>query len=130
MLQKAMKSKISFHFAKDVKEALNQGKLSYELYKSLLLNYGKRGEKAFFYVKENRIKKYKDFFVVIGEEEYIVEESFCTCKDFQINLRTRMPCAHILAVKIAKEMKLYDKLETYYVDYLIEHLSKVKRDWR
>jgi predicted nucleic acid-binding Zn finger protein len=114
-----------FYLIKDVREALRQGKLNYELYKALLLNYGKRGEKAFFYVKESRVKKYKDFFVVIGEEEYIVEENFCTCKDFQINLKSKKPCAHILTVKIAKATGIYDRLEAYYVN----NLSK-KRGWR
>ncbi|HDD36667.1 MAG TPA: hypothetical protein ENF50_04305, partial [Archaeoglobus veneficus] len=71
--------------------------LDYNLYKALLLNYGKRGEKAFFYLKENRVKKYRDFFVVVGKEEYIVEDNFCTCNDFQINLKGKKPCAHVLA---------------------------------
>jgi len=92
--------------------------LDYNLYKALLLNYGKRGEKAFFYLKENRVKKYKDFFVVVGREEYIVEDEFCTCNDFQINLRGKKPCAHILAVYIAKKLKLYERFDTYYVDFL------------
>ena len=92
--------------------------LNYDLYKALLLNYGKRGEKAFFYLKEKRIKKYRDFFVVVGREEYVVEDDFCTCNDFQINLKGKRPCAHILAVYIAKRLKLYDEFDVYYVDFL------------
>ncbi len=101
-----------------VVQALKYG-LSYELYKALLLSYGKRGEKAFFYVKDRRIKKYKDFFVVVGREEYLVDDDFCTCKDFQLRLKGQKPCAHILAVFIAKRLKLYDEFDTYYIDFLI-----------
>ncbi len=91
---------------------------TYELYKFMLLNFGKRGEKAFLYVKESRVKKYRDFFVVVGREEYVVEDFFCTCKDFQINLRSAKPCAHIMAVAIADELKLYDEVDAYYVDFI------------
>ncbi len=102
----------------NVVRALKHG-LSYELYKALLLSYGKRGEKAFFYVKERRVKKYKDFFVVVGREEYLVDDFFCTCKDFQIRLKGRKPCAHILALFIAKKLKAYDEFDAYYIDFLI-----------
>ena len=102
---------------KSVLEALRHG-LSYELYKALLLSYGKRGEKAFFYVKDGRVKKYRDFFVVVGREEYLVDEDFCTCKDFQLRLKGKRPCAHILAVIIAKRLKVYDEIDAYYVDFL------------
>ncbi len=101
-----------------VVEALKHG-LSYELYKALLLSYGKRGEKAFFYVKDRRVKKYRDFFVVVGREEYLVDDSFCTCKDFQIRLKGKKPCAHILALFVAKNLGIYDEFDAYYIDYLI-----------
>jgi len=100
-----------------VVRALRHG-LSYELYKALLLSYGKRGEKAFFYVKDGRVKRYRDFFVVVGREEYLVDEDFCTCKDFQLRLKGRRPCAHILAVFIAKRLGAYDYIDAYYVDFL------------
>lgn len=96
--------------------ALQKG-LGYELYKALFLNYGKRGEKAYFYVSQRRVKKYKDFFVVVGRNEYIVEEFFCSCPDFQIKLKGKMPCAHIIAVEIAKMLNLYDEIDAYYHDY-------------
>ncbi|MCS7130317.1 MAG: SWIM zinc finger family protein [Archaeoglobaceae archaeon] len=96
--------------------ALQKG-LGYELYKALFLNYGKRGEKAYFYVSQRRVKKYKDFFVVVGRNEYIVEEFFCSCPDFQLKLKGREPCAHIIAVEIAKMLKLYDEIDAYYHDY-------------
>ncbi len=102
----------------NVVQALKHG-LSYELYKALLLSYGKRGEKAFFYVKERRVKKYRDFFVVVGREEYLVDDFFCTCKDFQLRLKGQKPCAHILALFIAKRLKFYDEFDAYYIDFLI-----------
>lgn len=95
----------------------SQRGLGYELYKALFLNYGKRGEKAYFYVSQNRVKKYRDFFVVVGTNEYIVEESFCSCPDFQLKLKGKEPCAHIIAVEVAKLLKLYDEIDAYYTDY-------------
>jgi predicted nucleic acid-binding Zn finger protein len=108
-----------FTIPEDITKSAEKG-LSYELYKKLLFKYGKRGEKAFIYLKEDRIKKYLDFFVVVGENEYIVEDDFCTCRDFQINLKGRKPCAHILAVKIAKVTGGYRKYNKYYIDYMID----------
>ncbi len=110
--------KSNFPLSKDVESAIKTGKLDYRLYKSLLLDYGKRGEKAFFYLRENRVKKYKDFFVVVGEEEYVVEGDYCNCKDFQMNLKSKSPCTHILAVKVAQRLKIYDNVDTYYIDFI------------
>jgi predicted nucleic acid-binding Zn finger protein len=101
----------------EVFKAAEKG-IGYELYKALLLNYGKRGEKAYFYLLEGRVKKYRDFFVVVGNVEYIVEEFFCTCPDFQFNLRGKKPCSHIIAVELAKFMGNYDFVDAYYVDFM------------
>ncbi len=114
-----------FSLPPEVLKSAKKG-ISYDLYKSLLLTYGKRGEKAFNYLKEDRIKKYLDFFVIVGEEEYIVEDDFCTCNDFQINLRGRSPCAHILALKISKLLKHYKEFNLYYVDYM-ENLGDLEK---
>lgn len=108
----------SFKLPEDVLKAAKAGKVGYELYKPLLLNYGKRGEKAFFYLVERRVKKYRDFFVVVGEEEYLVEENYCSCKDFQINLRSKKPCAHIIAVKLSELTELHDYVDDYYIDFI------------
>lgn len=102
---------------REVEEALKKG-LSLDLYKALVRFYGKRGKKAFRYVVERRVKKYKDFFIVVGGEEYIVDEWFCTCRDFQLNLKFQKPCAHIIAVEVAKRLNLYDFVDAYYIDYL------------
>lgn len=85
--------------------------------KRFFLNYGKRGEKAYFYLQQNRVKKYRDFFIVVGREEYIVDEFFCSCPDFQLKLRGREPCAHILAVEVAKILKHYDEIDAYYTEF-------------
>lgn len=107
-----------FDLSEDVLREIKGRELSHGLYESLLFKYGKRGEKAFLILKENRVKKYKDFFVVVGGEEYIVEETHCNCKDFQINLRQTKPCAHIIAIKIAKRVGLYDNIDRYYLDFI------------
>ncbi len=93
-------------------------KLDYDLYKYLITHFGKRGDKAFFYAKERRVKKYKDFFVVVGREEYVVDEEFCTCRDFQINLKGKKPCSHMIAVEIAKNLGIYDEIDRYYIDFV------------
>ncbi|RLI88936.1 MAG: hypothetical protein DRO98_02100 [Archaeoglobales archaeon] len=108
-----------FDLPEEIVKAAKKG-MGYELYRALLFEYGKRGEKAFFYIKEGRVKKYRDFFVVIGEHEYIVDNDFCTCRDFQFNLKTRRPCAHIIAVKTAKLMHKYDEYDEYYVDFMVK----------
>ncbi|MCS7118662.1 MAG: SWIM zinc finger family protein [Archaeoglobaceae archaeon] len=100
----------------EVVDASNKG-IGYDLYRALFLNYGKRGEKAFLYLFQRRVKKYLDFFIVVGRNEYIVEDFFCTCPDFQLNLRSREPCAHIIAVEVAKILKFYDEINTYYADF-------------
>jgi len=115
--------KESFSLPPEVLEAAGKG-ISYELYKTLLLSFGKRGEKAFNYLKEDRVKKYLDFFVVVGEEEYVVEENFCTCNDFQINLKGKAPCAHVIALRLSKFLEHYREFDLYYVDYMGE--GKVK----
>jgi len=90
----------------------------YGLYLALKKRFGKRGEKAWKYLINRNIKKYRDGFIVVGSEEYIVEDEFCTCPDFQINLKCQSPCCHIIAVRLAKRLKLYDEIDAYYVDFM------------
>jgi len=97
--------------------------LGYELFKFLSSKFGKRGEKAFFYLKRSRIFKYNDFFIVKGRENYIVDRDFCTCYDFLFNLKCQKPCAHIIAVRVAEKSGKYTKIDEYYIDVL----SKSKR---
>ncbi|NOY11584.1 MAG: hypothetical protein GXO67_05810 [Archaeoglobi archaeon] len=102
-------------------------RFDFSLYKYLIDVFGKRGDKAFFYVKERRVKRYRDFFVVVGREEYIVDERFCTCRDFQFNLKGRAPCAHIIAVEVARNLKMYDEVDAYYIDFTS---ISARRGWR
>jgi predicted nucleic acid-binding Zn finger protein len=61
--------------------------------------FGARGKKALAAIDTGKVKKYLDFFVVEGRTaEYVVDEDFCTCRDFLYRGRT---CWHLLAVRIA-----------------------------
>ncbi|MGA3200322.1 MAG: SWIM zinc finger family protein [Halobacteriota archaeon] len=80
--------------------------------------YGNRGKKGLEIAKEGRVKRYKDFYVVVGEaDEYIVEDAACTCKDFLFNAsRNIMKCSHMIAVEIAKQQGLVDFVNAWYQD--------------
>ncbi|MDD1666430.1 MAG: hypothetical protein LUQ23_02725 [Methanomicrobiales archaeon] len=77
--------------------------------------YGQRGVKALEIVDEGRVKKYLDFFVVVGtSEEHVVEEEFCSCSDALY--RRRGECAHVLAVRIAALTGQYEEFPLWYQD--------------
>jgi predicted nucleic acid-binding Zn finger protein len=79
--------------------------------------YGQRGVKALEIVDEGRVKKYLDFFVVVGtSEEHIVEEEFCSCSDALF--RRRGECAHVLAVRIAALTGQFEEFPLWYLDSL------------
>ena len=76
--------------------------------------YGQRGVKALEIVDEGRVKKYLDFFVVVGSsDEYVVEEEFCTCSDA---LFRRGECSHVIAVRIAALTGQYGEFPLWYQD--------------
>ncbi|KLK87813.1 SWIM zinc finger-containing protein [Methanoculleus sediminis] len=76
--------------------------------------YGERGRKALEAVDAGQVKRYLDFFVVVGRSsEYIVEGDFCTCSDFLFRGRE---CWHILAVRIAERTGLYESYDLWYQD--------------
>jgi predicted nucleic acid-binding Zn finger protein len=76
--------------------------------------FGMRGKKALAALDSGRIKKYLDFFVVQGRTaEYIVDDDFCTCRDFMFRGRI---CWHLLAVRIAQETKTFRDIDTWYQD--------------
>ncbi|MBN1194278.1 MAG: SWIM zinc finger family protein [Methanomicrobiaceae archaeon] len=76
--------------------------------------YGERGEKALRAVKERRVKRYLDFFVVVGlSSEYVIEDDFCTCGDFLFRGRE---CSHIIAVRIAQATGIYETYSSWYLD--------------
>jgi predicted nucleic acid-binding Zn finger protein len=82
------------------------------------LEYGNRGNKGLQIAKEKRVKRYKDFYVVVGEtDEYIVEGSVCTCKDFMFKAsRNILKCSHIIAVEVAEKEGLVDVIDAWYQD--------------
>ncbi|MDD1669492.1 MAG: hypothetical protein LUO97_06785 [Methanomicrobiales archaeon] len=76
--------------------------------------YGQRGAKALEIVDEGRVKKYLDFFVVVGSsEEHVVEEEFCSCSDA---LFRRGECSHVIAVRIAALTGQYEEFPLWYQD--------------
>ncbi|HNQ33901.1 MAG TPA: SWIM zinc finger family protein [Methanoculleus sp.] len=76
--------------------------------------YGERGKKALMAVDSGQVKRYLDFFVVVGHsDEYIVEDDFCTCSDFLFRGRE---CWHILAVRIAERTGVYESYDLWYQD--------------
>jgi predicted nucleic acid-binding Zn finger protein len=76
--------------------------------------YGTRGKKALAAIDAGRIKQYLDFVVVEGRTaEYVVDEDFCTCRDFLYRGRT---CWHLLAVRIAQGADLALPVDRWYQD--------------
>jgi predicted nucleic acid-binding Zn finger protein len=91
-----------------------EGSLTPELRKMIGRIYGDRGRRAIAAADECRVKKYLDFYVVVGRtDEYIVEEDFCTCSDFTFRGKE---CWHILAVKIARLTGRYEEYPLWYQD--------------
>jgi predicted nucleic acid-binding Zn finger protein len=82
------------------------------------LEYGNRGKKGLEIAEERRVKRYRDFYVVVGEtDEYIVEETLCTCKDFLFTAsRNITKCSHMIAVEIAEQEGLIDVINAWYQD--------------
>ena len=80
--------------------------------------HGDRGVRAIEAVTEGRIKEYRDFTVVVGhDEEYVVEDGGCTCKDSEYNLDPEDPterCWHALAVTIAEATGNVDYHDMWY----------------
>ena len=76
--------------------------------------FGARGKKALAAIDAGKVKKYLDFFVVEGRTaEYVVDEDFCTCRDFLYRHRT---CWHLLAVRIAQGADLARMVDGWYQD--------------
>ncbi len=73
--------------------------------------YGKRGAAAFDAVKDKRVKKYHDYFVVVGNtDEYFIEGDFCSCEAS----RYGVDCWHTLAVRIAEASGQYETYDMWY----------------
>lgn len=88
-----------------------EGELNERACKAITDTYGKRGVEALAAVKDKRVKKYKDYFVVVGNnDEYCVDEDYCSCRAGMY----RKECWHILAVKIAQTLGLFDEYDLWY----------------
>lgn len=84
------------------------GRLTPRLREEVVRLFGDRGRKAIAAIDDGQVKKYLDFYVVVGKsDEYIVDEDFCTCNDFIFRGGS---CWHILACRIAA---LTGNFETY-----------------
>ncbi|MDH7594064.1 MAG: SWIM zinc finger family protein [Methanomicrobiales archaeon] len=84
---------------------------------ALLQSYGERGRKALKAIEESRVKRYLDFFVVVGRgDEYVVDDDFCSCDDFLYRGRE---CSHIIAVRIALLTGEYEEYRLWYYPSLM-----------
>jgi predicted nucleic acid-binding Zn finger protein len=96
------------------------GELTPEVVSAILEAHGDRGQRAIEAVTESRVKRYRDFTVVVGHgDEYIVEEDSCTCKDAAYNLDSEDPtdlCWHAIAVAIAERIGAVDEHDMWYSD--------------
>jgi predicted nucleic acid-binding Zn finger protein len=96
------------------------GELTPELVDRIVGLHGDRAQRAIEAVGENRVKAYRDFTVVVGhEEEYVIENDTCTCKDAEYNLDPADPeelCWHAIAVRIARALGETDEHDMWYSD--------------
>ena len=84
---------------------------------TLLQKSGTREKKALEAIHEDRVKQYRDFTVVVGyNDEYIVEDSMCTCKNSEYNTKSDMnkKCWHLLAVDLAERTGSIDYHDMWY----------------
>ncbi|MFB6304594.1 MAG: hypothetical protein ABEH47_05465, partial [Haloferacaceae archaeon] len=81
------------------------GELTGDAVEAIIAAHGSRGRRAIEAVSEERVKRYRDFTVVVGHaDEYVVEDGGCTCKDSEYNLDPDDPealCWHAIAVAVA-----------------------------
>ncbi len=94
------------------------GTLTPDAVQRIMQVHGDRGRHAIEAASERRVKRYRDFTVVVGyEDEYIVEEGGCNCKDAEYNLDPDDPreqCWHALAVAIAERVDAVDHHDMWY----------------
>lgn len=88
-----------------------EGALNETVRAAFIETYGKRGQQAVDAVAEHRVKKYLDFFVVVGNnDEYCVDGEFCSCAASKYGNK----CWHTLAVQIAEELHAYEEYPLWY----------------
>ena len=88
--------------------------LNLSLREEIIATFGDRGKKALAAIDAGKVKQYRDFLVVEGRTaEYVVDEDFCTCRDFLYRGRT---CWHLLAVRIAMGADMAEPVDAWYQD--------------
>ncbi|MDD1715425.1 MAG: SWIM zinc finger family protein, partial [Methanolinea sp.] len=88
--------------------------LTPEIRDAIVCLYGDRGCKALAALDRSQVKKYNDFVVVIGaSDEYVVEEDYCTCRDFSFR---RGHCWHLLAARLADLCGCFEVYDLWYQD--------------
>ncbi|SFF80671.1 hypothetical protein SAMN04488063_0360 [Halopelagius inordinatus] len=101
-------------------ELADAGRLTASAVDTLVTLHGARGSRAIDAVSEKRVKRYCDFTVVVGhEDEYVVEDGGCTCKDSSYNLDAEDPnqrCWHVLAAAVAERIGEVDHHDMWYSD--------------
>jgi predicted nucleic acid-binding Zn finger protein len=105
--------------AEDWRAALaSAGRLTPAIVDVVVSTHGSRGRRAIEAVSEGRVKQYRDFTVVVGhDDEYIVEDGQCTCKDAEYNLSPEDPaqrCWHAIAVDVAEALGEVDHHDMWY----------------
>jgi len=90
--------------------------LSIDLKEEIIRICGDRGRKAILAVDESRVKRYLDFFVVVGtSDEYVVEDDFCTCR---AQVFRGGSCWHVLAARIAELTGQFETVDEWYQETL------------
>jgi len=70
------------------------GELTGPIAAAVVDEHGDRGKRAIEAVGEGRVKRYRDFTVVVGhDDEYVIEDGECTCADATYNLDAEDPGA-------------------------------------
>ena len=88
-----------------------EGELNETSRAAIISTFGHRGELAVAAVAEGRVKKYLDYFVVVGNtDEYYVEEGVCSCAASRFGNE----CWHTLAVRIADTIHAYEEYNLWY----------------
>lgn len=86
----------------------------------ILAIHGDRGRRAIDAVMEGRIKRYRDFLVVVGHnDEYVIDGRACTCFDAMYNLDPADDtawCWHAIAARIAVTIGEVDCHDMWYSD--------------
>lgn len=88
--------------------------LTPEIRETIVQLYGDRGRKALAALDRGQVNQYNDFVVVVGASgEYVVEEDYCTCRDFSFR---RGCCWHLLAARLAALSGCFVEIDLWYQD--------------